>query len=452
MKMYKISLAALVVFLYSILSTAAFAVTDDSITSQHIKEADGTSGQDTNSGSGIKTGHIQDEAVTTNKVVNGAVTTNKIADGAVTTTKITDGTVTTQKISDGAVTDAKITGPISASKISSTGLNADAVDGLHATDLAPAVHSHPQSQVTGLEAALAGKADVTHNHDSLYQQKYGKVAVVAQTGGDYTDPVAAMNDSSTWCGTPSATNPCLLKIMPGVYDIGSNPVNLHQNIDIEGSGEYVTKIIATISASETGVLNYDTWGEINDRTFEIRLLTLENSGTNWSCGITMMNSYPHPSSRLKLSNVTINVHSGAYYIAGIRSYNIPVTLKNVTINSTATGIAEGRGVVIAWNGGSSSVIDGSNINVSGGNIGAALEVVGDPLTVTNSTIQAGTALYLQTAGSSVKIRGSEVLGSITGDSSNAINIANSLIAGSMSGVTAKCVGVYNANYDPITCQ
>lgn len=72
-----------------------FATPDDSILSQHIKEADGTSGQDTNTGSGIKTGHIQ------------------------------DGAVTTSKIADGAVTDAKITGPISGSKISSAGLNAD---------------------------------------------------------------------------------------------------------------------------------------------------------------------------------------------------------------------------------------------------------------------------------------------------------------------------------------
>ncbi len=97
-----------------------------------------------------------------------------------------------------------------------SGLNADTVDGFHAADLAAAVHSHAQPQVTGLETALAGKSDVTHNHDVLYQQKYGKVAVVAQTGGDYTDPVAAMSALATWCGTPSASNACLLKIMPGV--------------------------------------------------------------------------------------------------------------------------------------------------------------------------------------------------------------------------------------------
>lgn len=45
-----------------------FALTSDSIESAHIIEADGTSGQDTNSGSGVKTGHIQDGAVTDSKI------------------------------------------------------------------------------------------------------------------------------------------------------------------------------------------------------------------------------------------------------------------------------------------------------------------------------------------------------------------------------------------------
>lgn len=69
-----------------------------------------------------------------------------------------------------------------------------------------------------------------------------QVTTVAPTGGNYTSPVAAMADLANWCGTPSSTNPCLLKLNPGVYDIGSSYVLLPPHVDMEGSGETVTRI------------------------------------------------------------------------------------------------------------------------------------------------------------------------------------------------------------------
>ena len=69
MKTSRIIMAAAVFLMYSIFASATFAsVSDDQVTSQKIKEADGTSGQDTNSGSGVKTGHIQNGAVTPAKI------------------------------------------------------------------------------------------------------------------------------------------------------------------------------------------------------------------------------------------------------------------------------------------------------------------------------------------------------------------------------------------------
>ena len=81
---------------------------DDFIVSRMIDEADGTSGQDTNTGSGIKTGHIQDSAITTAKLADLSVTTAKLANTSVTTAKLADLSVTTAKLANLSVTTAKL--------------------------------------------------------------------------------------------------------------------------------------------------------------------------------------------------------------------------------------------------------------------------------------------------------------------------------------------------------
>jgi len=153
----KTIIAITLIGLMCIMTGMAYAQ-PDSIYSNEIREADGTSGQNTNAGSGIKTGHIQNGAVTSVEIRDGAVTSVDIQNGAVTSVDIQNGAVTSVKIQNGAVNDEKITGPISGSKINFTGLNlnADTLDGIHST----------------------GFASSAHNHDTEYQKKYANVAVL----------------------------------------------------------------------------------------------------------------------------------------------------------------------------------------------------------------------------------------------------------------------------------
>lgn len=148
---------------------------------------------------------------------------------------------------------------------------------------------------TSASAAIAnlGAATVTHYHDPLYQRKYARTAVVAREGGDFTSPYQAMDALPEWCANPSPANPCLLKIMPGVYNIGTNSLAMHQHVDIEGSGENVTKISGTIDSYTAGVVT----GASNA---EIRYLTVENSGTGNVNSIAIYNE----NSSLTISHVT----------------------------------------------------------------------------------------------------------------------------------------------------
>ena len=72
---------------------------------------------------------IDNDAVTADKIADGAVTGDKLAGKSVTSEHLTNGAVTGDKLADGAVTSAKISGG------SGSGLDADLLDGQHASDI-----------------------------------------------------------------------------------------------------------------------------------------------------------------------------------------------------------------------------------------------------------------------------------------------------------------------------
>lgn len=216
-----------------VLSTQAAT---DNVLSGNIKEADGTSGQDTNSGSGVKTDHIQ----------------------------------------DGAVTDDKISGVLSIGKLP-----------------------------VGSSAGTVAAGD--HIHDGIYQQRYANVVVVAKSGGDYTEPLAAIASITD----ASATNPYLVKIMPGVYDFGNLTLDMKEYVDIEGAGEGVTVLTSAVYNGTSEA----TRGTVNGADYaELRFLTVNgvNEGGSLSVGaIVNVNASP------KLTHVTASATAVANLAYGV---------------------------------------------------------------------------------------------------------------------------------------
>ncbi len=155
--------------------------------------------------------------------------------------------------------DVAVTGTVSATSFSGSGAGITNIPGSAIAGTSITVNQLADGAVTPVKIGFLGK-----------------VAIVATSGWDYTNPATAMADYVSWCGTLSAINPCQLKIIPGVYDVGTSPVVMQPYIDIEGSGENTTVITGAVSNAShppsKGVVN----GASNA---EIRVLTARNTGT-----------------------------------------------------------------------------------------------------------------------------------------------------------------------------
>lgn len=273
---------AAVTAMLSPVSMAFAAVNNDEVTSQKLKEADGTSGQNTNSGSGVKTGHIQ------------------------------DGAVNTSKILDGAVTDAKISGLITGSKLGAHGHNA--------SDIVGTINTANLPVGTGSGTVAAGD----HSHDSVYQKKYANVIVVAKSGGDFTSVQDAINSVN-----PTADSPVLIKVMPGVYS-ESISIDNKGYFHIQGQGKNVSTLSGSIAV--TAGRDFTISG------FDIQQSSSANYPNYWSAGISVLNS---KNFNIRDNNLTGLTRDGnASGIAGmyIRD-SLAATISNNSISYHYIGIS-----------------------------------------------------------------------------------------------------------------
>ena len=248
----------------------------------------------------------------------------------------------------GSVTDATITGTISGNKLGSHAHSgADISSGTLPDARLAGSYTHPLSlsnvdnsftgngaNLSGLNASSLASGTISDARLSAnVQMKYGKVAVVAASGANYTSPVTAMGDIAAWCGTPSATNPCLLKILPGVYDIGGSTLFMQQYVDIEGSGEKVTTISGSVNNASSPPANGVVNGASNT---EIRFLTVKNTGTGTSvAALVNINASP------KIIHVTASVSGGGYSYAVYNSSSSPIMSNVVASASSASNANNG---------------------------------------------------------------------------------------------------------------
>jgi hypothetical protein len=172
-------------------------------------------------------------------------------------------------------------------------------------------------------------------------EKFGNMALVAQSDTNnknlqltlaniatFSNPVTAMDRIANWCGTPSEANPCLIKILPGIYDLGAGSLTMKPFVDIEGSGESTTVITGTNGDTTLG-------GVVNGASnAEIRFLTVKNSRQASASGTAV--AIANKSQSPKITHVTAITSGALSAYAMYNSESSPI-LNNVTIS--ASGIS-----------------------------------------------------------------------------------------------------------------
>lgn len=149
-------------------------------------------------------------------------------------------------------------------------------------------------------------------------QGYANIVVVAKAGGDYASIQAAL-DSIT---DASAANRYLVRIAPGTY---VERVTMKPYVDLEGAGEFVTRI--SYGASPSAV----TGTVVGADDAELRFLSVENSGGDTSA-FAIFNNGTSP----RLTHVTARASGGSYNI-GVYSISGAPIMSDVTVRATGAG-------------------------------------------------------------------------------------------------------------------
>jgi hypothetical protein len=202
--------------------------------------------------------------------------------------------------------------------------------------------------------------------------------------------VAAITDAS-------ASNPYLIKIEPGVYNLDAHSLFMLPYVDVEGSGEGVTTITSALGtgsgavvAANNSELRYVTvknTGEPNQQVVAIfsetaspRLshVTAIGSGGSENYGIHTSNGAP------VLSYVTASASGGGQSF-GLVNFNSVMTVLNSSF-SAADGAGFNAGYVSTAGG--TNRITSSTITASGGAIAIGMRAYNGTHTLANTTVSA----------------------------------------------------------------
>jgi len=180
-------------------------------------------------------------------------------------------------------------------------------------------------------ATTAARSD--HLHDDRYAPKLARTIVVSPVG------TAAQNGAALLAALNALTDAScdkayLLRIEPGIYDVGTSPLVMKPCVGIEGGGELVTELRgAGAATTNSGTI-------VGAANTEVRRLTVRNTGGNVAAIAIFANN-----ASLKLTHVTALAAGGTGQNYAIYYKSTEVAdLSGVTAEANGAGGAVARGI------------------------------------------------------------------------------------------------------------
>jgi len=184
-----------------------------------------------------------------------------------------------------------------------------------------------------------------------------KLVVVAKSGGDFTSPVVAVNSIID----ASASNPYLVKVMPGVYNLGNSSVQMKPYVYLEGSGD--SSVITSTIANTAGQCFVGTVNMTNNST--VKNITIKNIGLG---GETHFSAVVFSDATATLESANVFAGSDTNHYNEVSAVCSRGTDTNATLNNVYLEARSGTG-----NSDTLSVTDNSNMTVTNSRIIAVSE-------------------------------------------------------------------------------
>jgi hypothetical protein len=268
-------------------------------------------------------------------------------------------------------------------------------------------------------------ADTLDGIDGSEVASFRRVVIVSP-GATAVDSGVALLDALAAIVDASDSNPYLLMLEPGVYDLGAATLAMKSWVSVVGSGPRVTRLTSSVGSFGGGTVNVASDSRLSQ-------LTVDNtSNSTYGVGI-----YASASAPAEITDVTVRLTASANnafgisqgggalaiercaievngnFAHGIASQNGTATIRDSTVNVTGTA---GISWALWTNGG----IGAANIQVfnsvlkAPGGIRVGSSVDPAVVAVHHSVIDAtGSMVLLAHASTTLRVAGSQLTGTVT---------------------------------------